>query len=350
MQIQGTSMPTIVKGSDHMQAVLYTGTGATQTISGLDFQPDLVWIKSRSAATDHKLTDAVRGVTKALVSNSTAAETTDTTGITAFTSTGFTLGANSTYNNSGATYVAWCWKAGGTTSSNTNGTITSTVSVNPSAGFSVVTYTGTGSNATVGHGLGVAPSLIIVKAKNQAYNWNVYSASLANTQFLRLNTTDSVQAGPTLWNSTSPTSSVFSLGTSLGVNGSGDTHVAYCFAPIAGYSAFGSYTGNGSADGPFVYTGFRPKFVLIKKTSSDADPGNWVLMDTSRNLYNVTDNQLFADSSSAENGLGVAGKDDIDILSNGFKVRGNGGWTNANSLNFIYAAFAENPFKNSLAR
>ena len=332
-------MPTIVKGSDHMQAVLYTGTGATQTISGLDFQPDLVWIKSRSAATDHKLTDAVRGVTKALVSNSTAAETTDTTGITAFTSTGFTLGANSTYNNSGATYVAWCWKAGGTSSSNTNGTITSTVSVNASAGFSVVTYTGISAAGTVGHGLGVAPSFIVVKDRSRAgFNWSCYHSSLGATFAILLNSTNAAASGSSDWNSTAPTSSVFSIptgGGSYNTNYNGDNFVAYCWTPIAGYSAFGSVSTNGAADNAFVYTGFLPRFVMLKRTDSTSD---WIIWDTARNTFNVMGNRLYPNLSNAESSV-----TDIDLLSNGFKLRSSGF-----SGTWIYAAFATAPFKNSL--
>lgn len=338
-------MSTIVKGSNYMQAVLYTGTGATQTISGLDFQPDLVWIKSRSAATDHKLTDAVRGVTKALVSNSTAAETTDTTGITAFTSTGFTLGANSTYNNSGATYVAWCWKAGNTTSSNTNGTITSTVSVNASAGFSVVTYTGTGVAATVGHGLGVAPQFIIVKIRNTVAEWYVKPVVIsgASNNTLKLNSTDAATTANNYWNSTAPTSSVFSLGADGGVNSSGNTFVAYCWAPIAGYSAFGSYTGNGSDNGPFVHLGLKPKWVLIKRTDS---VDNWILHDTGRNTYNTMTSDLYPNLANAEDQSWY-----VDSLSNGFKVRSGGSTAmNTNGGTYVYACFAENPFKNALAR
>jgi hypothetical protein len=335
-------MPAIFKSNEHMQVVTYTGTGSAQTLS-CGFKPDLVWIKSRSATTSHKLTDSVRGVTKGLISNTTGTETTDTNGVTAFTDTGFTIGSDSNYNTNGATYVAWCWKAGqGITSTNVNGTITSTVSVNAIAGFSVVTYTGTGANATVGHGLGVAPSLIIVKARNQAYNWNVYSASIPANQFLRLNTTDSVLAGETLWNSTRPTSSVFSLGTSLGVNGSGDTHVAYCWSEIDGFSKIGSYMGNGSADGPFVYTGFKPKFVIIKSTTNAF---NWIIIDGERNLYNLSGSRLIPNLSDAQ-----ANDNGLDILSNGFKLRSSDGSTNVSSGTMIYAAFAENPFKNSLAR
>jgi hypothetical protein len=286
----------------------------------------------------------VRGATKALISNSTGAETTDSTGITAFTSTGFTLGSSSVYNNSGATYVAWCWNAGsGTTSSNTDGTITSQVSVNPSAGFSVVTYTGTGANATVGHGLGVAPQLVIVKSRSNTNDWYVGSSALTSwTNIVKLNTGDAQSSSSTIFNSTAPTSSVFSLGSASQVNGSGVTYVAYCWTSIAGFSAIGSYTGNQVADGPFIYTGFKPKFVLIKDLSNSSQ--NWFMFDSARNTYNVVNAKLFANLSNAE-----TTNDDIDFLSNGFKLRAATG-----GINFIatmmYMAFAENPFKNSLAR
>jgi hypothetical protein len=304
----------------------------------------LVWIKSRSAARDHKLTDSVRGATKALISNSTAAETTDSTGITAFTSNGFTLGASSVYNNSGATYVAWCWQAGqGTTSSNTNGTITSTVSVNASAGFSIVTYTGTGAAATVGHGLGVAPSMIIYKQRSQVSNWTVMHKSLANmtTSNLLLNSTAAVD---TLTNTVAaPTSSTF--GVSLSVAGSGQTCVAYCWTPIAGFSAFGSFVGNGSSDGTFVYTGFRPRFVMFKQTNAVSD---WQIIDTARSPYNVTNTALFPNLSIAE--TTAPPTYDRDFLSNGFKMRSTASYINGSGNTFIYMAYAENPLKYSLAR
>jgi hypothetical protein len=262
--------------------------------------------------------------------------------LTAFGSGGFTVGALAQVNTSAATYVGWQWKGGGAAVSNTAGTITSQVSANASAGFSVVTYTGTGANATVGHGLGVAPKLIIVKARSQASNWNVYSATLSNQQFVRLNTADSVQASALIWNATTPTSSVFSLGTLAGVNGSGDTHVAYCWSEIDGFSKFGSYTGNGSADGPFVYTGFKPKFVLIKSTTSAF---NWILIDGARNTYNLSGSRLIPNLSDAE-----ANDNGLDILSNGFKLRSADGSTNVSGGTMVYAAYAENPFKNSLGR
>jgi hypothetical protein len=345
--------PTIANGATCMAATTYTGTGASQTVANtvntINFKPDLVWIKSRSAATDHKLTDSVRGTTKALISDTTGAETTDTTGLTAFGSTGFTVGADTVYNNNTATYIGWQWLAGaGSSSSNTNGSITSTVSVNATAGFSVVTYTGTGANATVGHGLGVAPSMVIIKDRIQgsaAYHWFVYHISLGAGQRLLLNTTGAGAADTNYFNNTSPTSSVFSLGNATQqVNTSGDTYVAYCWSAVAGYSAFGSYTGNGSADGPFVYTGFRPRFVMVKRT--DAAGYSWCIVDTSRVTYNVDDLVLRPDTS----GTDVTGNTTMDVLSNGFKVRTT--WTdvNASGGTYIYAAFAENPFKYALAR
>jgi hypothetical protein len=342
---------TIQNGASYMAATLYTGTLLSNTIANTvgsaSFQPDLVWIKSRSAATDHKLTDVVRGVTKALISDTTGAETTDTFGLTAFNSNGFTVSTNTDYNNSGATYVAWNWRAGGTAVSNTNGSITSSVSANTTSGFSVVTYTGTGANATVGHGLGVAPSMIIVKRRDSATNgdWFTYHASLGNTNAIYLNLGNASAASGGAWNNTSPTSSVFTVGTSTGVNASASTYVAYCFAAIKGFSAFGSYTGNASTDGPFVYTGFRPRWVLLKRADV---AGDWHLHDTSRDTYNASLTILLPDSSSADLVAGNAFA--LDILSNGFKLRTTDGSTNASGSTFIYMAFAENPFQNALAR
>jgi hypothetical protein len=310
------------------------------------FKPDFVWAKSRSNAYGHKLFDSVRGVYKQLNSNNTDAESTDVNMLTAFNSSGFSLGNDTGINGSGSTFVGWQWQAGqGSTSSNTNGSITSTVSVNASAGFSVVTYTGTGSNATVGHGLGVAPQLIIVKPRSATITtdaWNVYHVSTGNTNFLVLNATDASTAASNRWNNTSPTSSVFSIGTvpsSVAVG-----YVAYCWTPIAGYSAFGSYTGNGSTDGSFIYTGFQPRFLLVKRTDTTAD---WVIWDTARNPYNLTNAGLFPNGSFAEQ---IGTFSILDILSNGLKCRGSGAEVNASGGTYIYAAFAANPFKNSLAR
>jgi hypothetical protein len=336
---------TIVKGNTVMDATLYTGTLLSNAITNAAaFKPDLVWVKSRSAATDNELTDSVRGVTKSITSNSTAAEATDVQGLTAFNSNGFTVGTNTNYNNLTATYVGWQWQAGqGSTSSNTNGSITSTVSVNASAGFSVVTYTGTGSAATVGHGLGVAPSWIVVKRRDASSQWNVYHSSIGATGRLYLDATDATNTSSAPWNNTAPTSSVFTVGTASDTNASASTIVAYCWTPIAGFSAFGSYTGNGSADGPFVYTGFRPRWVMFKRTDSTS---SWTIWDTAMNTYNVVGNGLYADLSNAES----TGNSAFDYLSNGFKVRNSFANINSSGGTYIYMAFAENPFKNSLAR
>ena len=343
--------PTIANGAGYMAATTYTGTGAslsvTNTVGSTSFKPDLVWIKSRSAATNHNLFDAIRGTTNYLISNSTAANASNANTLTAFNSNGFTVGTDASsigVNVSAATYVGWQWLAGaGTTSSNTNGSITSTVCVNTTSGFSVVTYTGTGANATVGHGLGVALNMIIVKRRDTTGNWGVWHTSIANTNYLLLNSTAASASGTTYWNSTSPTSSVFSIGTSTDVNANTGTYVAYCFAPIAGYSAFGSYTGNASTDGPFVYCGFRPKFVLTKMSS--AAGGSWVIQDDVRTAaYNPADGRLVAESNAAEDTSG------IDLLANGFKIRNTSVSQNNDTNTRIYAAFAENPFNYANAR
>jgi hypothetical protein len=340
---------TIKKGNTVMDATLYTGTGASLAITNAGaFKPDLVWVKGRSGATDHAWYDSVRGTTKQLESNTTTAETTEATGLTAFGTGGFTVGALAQMNTSAATYVGWQWQAGQgstTTGTGTGGITSVTQSVNATAGFSIVTYTGSGSNGTVTHGLGVAPKWVIVKARSAAAeNWQVYSSSLTSAAYrLRLNATDAQDSQPTMWNSTAPTSTVFSVGTASGVNTSSVTYVAYCWAEIAGFSKFGSYTGNGSTDGPFVYLGFRPKFVLIKAVGASQE---WVMFDGTRNTYNAVNLYLLPNTTTTE-GTG----NNIDFLSNGFKVRESGGGVNYTPANpYIYMAFAENPLKNSLAR
>jgi hypothetical protein len=342
---------TIVKGNTVMDATLYTGNGSTQTITNAaGFRPDLVWLKSRSNATDNELIDSVRGVTRSLISNSTAAEAIDTQGLTAFNSNGFTLGTDANYNGSARTFVGWQWQAGqGSSSSNTNGTITSTVSVNPTAGFSVVTYTGTGANATVGHGLGVAPRMVIVKIRSTLADWRVYHASTGATNVLYLNATNAATSSSTDWNNTAPTSSVFSIGTSGGVNNASSTYVAYCWSEIDGFSKFGSYVGNSNADGPFIYCGFEPKFVLFKGSSF---ANNWYIIDSTTNPINVAGAGLIPNANSAETATSTT-ENAVDFLSNGFKLRNNASavaFNNSSGQTFIYAAFAENPFKNSLAR
>ena len=333
--------PTIAKGSAAFNTVLYTGTGAALTpTSSLAFSPDLVWIKGRSGATDHALYDTVRGATFDLVSNSTAAETTQTQGLTAFNGNGFSVGTLAKLNTSAATYAGWCWDAGSSTVTNTAGTITSQVRANASAGFSVVTYSAQASGtATIGHGLGIAPSLIFIKSRVAAYDWAVYHASLGNTTAIRLNLTGAADTFSGWWNNTSPSSTVFTTGSNYA--GAGNT-VAYCFAPVTGYSSFGSYTGNGSADGPFVYLGFRPAFLMMKRTNST---GNWVMLDSKRKGYNVDNDPLYANLTNAE------GTDDLaDITSNGFKLRSTNADCNASGGTYIYAAFAENPFQFARAR
>ena len=335
----------IPDGRVAMAATLYTGTGGTvnvnNAVNGVSFQPDFVWVKGRSGATDHALYDSVRGTTKDLVSNATSAETTQATGLTAFGSTGFTVGALAKMNTSAATYVGWQWKAGGTAVSNTAGSITSSVSANTTAGFSVVTYTGTGANATVGHGLGATPGMIIVKQRSGVNDWPVYHSSLTSAAYiLALNSTNAQGSVPSVFNSLAPTSTLFNIGTNTLSNTSGQTYVAYCFAAVAGYSAFGSYTGNGSADGPFVYLGFRPRFVMIKWTNVES----WYIFDTSRGTYNVIGPYMVPNTSAAE-----ATYTAVDILSNGFKLRDTNNFVNSSGT-YIYAAFAENPTKFANAR
>ena len=345
-------MPTtfaVPDGRVAMAATLYTGTGATQTISNavntVSFQPDLVWIKSRNTAGSNILQDSVRGATIVLFSDATTADTTLVNGLTAFASNGFTLGsgAATNQNTSATTYIGWNWKAGDTTVTNGTGTISSQVRANTTAGFSVVTYTGTGANATVGHGLGVAPGLILTKARNAANSWYVYHSATGGTKTLYLNYPDVATVDNRIWNNTDPIASVFSIGT-VGPNASAVTQVAYCWAPVAGYSAFGSYTGNGLADGTFIYTGFRPRYVLIKRTDASAD---WFINDTSREPYNLMSVSIRANTSDTEaSGGGLA----MDALSNGFKMRDAGSGSNASGGTYIYAAFAENPLKYSNAR
>jgi len=356
-------MPTtyaIPDGRTVMAATLYTGNGSTQTISnavnGVSMQPDFVWVKSRQYTTvGHSLFDALRpiGVNTSLprlVSNSTDAET-NNGGLTAFVSNGFSLN-NDAYINStstGGNMVAWQWNAGGSTVTNTSGTISAQVRANPTAGFSVVTYTGNGSsNQTVGHGLGVTPSMVICKRRDSTSDWPVAHRSYAADGYTLLNSTIAATTTGLPWGTGTRTSTTFMVNTgSINMNASTATYVAYCFAAVAGYSAFGSYTGNGSADGPFVYLGFRPKYLLIK--SSVVAGGTWVVFDSARSTYNVTGEKLAPNTGDLENSgaTGIAGG--VDFLSNGFKIRLS--WGDINTSNtLIYAAFAEVPFRYANAR
>ena len=328
LNTQNLPEPSIKKPSSYMDTLLYTGNATVRSITGLGFSPEFVWIKSRSAAIDHKLYDAVRGTTKVLESSNTGAEGTDSGGLTAFNSDGFSLGTAAGQNQNGTTYVAWCWDESAT------------------PGFDIVTYTGNGTNRTIAHSLGVAPKFIITKSRTTADDWFCYHDAIGNTKYILLNSTAASTTSSTIWNNTSPTSSTFSLGTSGGANRNGDNFVAYCFSEVAGFSKFGSYTGNNSADGPFVHCGFRPRYVLVKDTIS---AGYWGIFDAVRSSYNVGNQFLQAQSSSAEDST----YPQIDFLSNGFKLRANNATSAQNNVSgntYIFAAFAESPFKYSLAR
>jgi len=318
---------TIKKPSDYFNTKLYTGNGGTLNVTGVGFQPDLVWIKGRGYADSQVLTDAVRGTTKCLSSDSSTAEFTQTNGLTAFGSDGFTLGNWSAINRASTT-VAWNWLANGTGSANTDGTINSTVSANTTSGFSIVKWTGTGSSGTIGHGLGVAPKVVIVKRYSAAADWVYYTTAIdGSLDYLFLNTT----AAKADSSASVPTSTVFSKSDT-----NNETQIAYCFAEKTGYSKFGTYTGNASTDGTFVYTGFKPAFILIKRADST---GRWVLWDSKRNPSNLMDNALFPNSSAVEND----GYWKIDGLSNGFKIKDPEVEINASGATFIYMAFAEEP-------
>jgi hypothetical protein len=341
--------------ADYFNTVLWTGNATyPRSITGTGFQPDMVFYKSRSNTGAPAIYDAVRGAGagKMLSTNQASAEgvdspytDTDYGFVSSFDSDGFSLddgAVNGNWvNQSGVTYVGWSWLASNSTSSNTDGSITSTVSVNEKAGFSVTAYTAAGSTATVGHGLGAEPSMIIIKNRTapSGYNWNVYHKSLGNTQRLLLDSTTSAISG--VWNNTSPTSSVFTIGGSA-VYDSGD-YIAYVFAPVESYSAFGSYTGNGSADGPFIFTGHRPAWIMVKRTDSTQD---WLVYDAKRLGYNASNSYLRPNSSGSEG----SGDNFPDILSNGFKWRVPNQSVNVSGATYIYMAFAESPFKYSNAR
>ena len=338
LNTQNLPEPTIVRGNRFFDVRLYTGNGSTQTISGLSLTPDFVWIKRRSGTVQsHQLYDTTRGVQKVLYSDLTFAETTDVNGITAFTSDGFSVGSSGGLNNNGDTHVAWQWREGAT------------------QGFDIVTYTGDGNTGTgasaraIAHSLGVAPRMIIVKRRNVSDNWCVYHAANSPNGAVFLNLTNGFTSSGAVYFSNTPTSSNFFVTAANGIgqtNSSGDTYVAYLFSEVAGFSRFGSYTGNGSADGPFVFCGFRPRWVMIKRTDSTAD---WQMYDTARGTVNVINTTLAANLSSAESAF-TSGYD-IDFLSNGFKPRsGPSNAINTSGGTYIFAAFAENPFKYSLAR
>jgi len=327
---------TIKKPSVYFNNKLWTGNGnSSHAQTGVGFQPDLVWLKARSESEYHFLFDAIRGATKGISSDLTAAEATYSDGLTAFASDGFTLGSSNGINRSGTTYASWNWKANGAGSSNTDGSITSTVSANTTAGFSISSYTGTGSSATIGHGLATPPKFTIIKKTSGTGDWSVQSSVIGLSNYLVLNSTNA-SAGTSGALISAVSSTTLTVDGNSDVNGSGSTYIAYCFAEKTGYSKFGSYTGNGNADGTFVYTGFKPNWVMIKETSG---VGGWRIFDNKRPGYNEP-YALLADNSDAETETG-ASRNKIDQLSNGFKLRFQYNDTNGAGGSYIYMAFGQ---------
>ena len=341
---------TIDDPSAYFQTALYTGTGSSQSITNggnSDLQPDLVWVKDRGATNDHKITDSSRlssgNPTITLESNTNNAEydDADPAATTSFNSDGFTIGTNGNYNTNTNTYVAWQWKAnGGTTSSNTTGDITTTVQANTTAGFSIMTWTSNNAdNQTLGHGLGAAPEVFWVKLRNATGSWYCYHKGAAATHYISLNS-DGAKVDNVIWGDTAPTSSVITVDTNS-VSGSTPTALTYAWKEIQGYSKFGKYTGNNNADGTFVYTGFKPAFILIKRTDSS---GSWVLNDSTRNPTNQANNTLNPNENWVESTNDYYA---MDILSNGFKLRKNSPEINGSNTTHVYMAFAEHPFVSS---
>ena len=343
---------TIDDPSVHFQTALYTGNSGTLAVTNdgnSDLKPDLVWTKRRDSTSHNTLVDSSRGATKQIYANLTAAEET-VSGVTAFNTDGFTLGSNGTANASNGTFAGWQWKAtGGTTTTNTTGNgIDSVIQANAPAGFSIVTYTGNGtqSGQTVGHGLGAVPKMIISKDRTNSSNvvsWRVYHVGIGPTKYLELQSTAAL-ATFNDWDDTAPTSSVYSVGGAGGytpTNTNNALYLAYVFAEVQGYSKFGSYVGNGNADGPFVYTGFKPAFLMMKESSSAG--GNWVIFDNKRDVDNVLTHRLHPNTTAGDN----TSRNYIDFLSNGFKMRNTDADHNQAGQTMIYMAFAENPFVTS---
>jgi len=340
---------TIDDPSEYFQTAIYSGNSSTLAVTSqgnATIAPDWVWVKRRNSSSNHALVDSSRGRAPSLATNTNEAEyNTSATDkdLISFDTDGFTVGQPNQrdMNSNGDTFVAWQWKAnGGTTASNTDGTITSTVQANTDAGFNIVTYTGTGSNATVGHGLGVVPKFVIYKRRSAVENWGAYHTATGNTGCCFLNLTIAKSTSSSYFNNTSPTSTTLSFGTNPAFNGNGSTHVAYCFAEIQGYSKIGSYKGNGNANGTFVYTGFKPAWVLVKSSSLSQ---SWQLSDSARNPSNVVNRRLAPNDTSAES----TAHSWIDFTSNGFKLRINDPAYNSSGASYIYIAFAEHPFVSS---
>ena len=340
---------TIDDPSAYFKVQLWTGNATNRSITFDDtdtnMQPDLIWLKNRDGTDWHDVTDSVRGVTKSIYPNETDAEDTVADAVTAFGSDGFSIGTNNQVNKNTDKYVAWCWKgAGGSGSADTNGTInTTSTSANTTSLFSISTYTGNNSNAqTIGHGLGTAPKVYLQKRRDDTSAWGMYHGSLGANKYLQLESTNAVATDTGIWNNTAPTSTVVSLGNAGYFNNvSSATYVSYAFGEVQGFSKFGKYTGNGNADGAFVYTGFRPAWIVVKRTDS---ANSWMMYDNKRNPINLVDNPLYAEGSDAE---GTSSAASFDFLSNGFKCRGTGSAINASGATMIYMAFAEASFVNS---
>ena len=338
--------------SAYFQTSIYTGNGgashAIDQAGNSTFQPNWVWIKKRNGAVNHLLHDSVRGVTKLLVSNTDAAEDTNTNIFIGFDDDGFRVGANSASNVNNGTFVGWQWKAGGSASTNSSGSTNSSVSVNTDAGFSIVSYTGAGAT-TYGHGLGATPNVIIIKKRTSDSgnnNWFVYhdkviTAGSGIKTFLTLNETEPLKSNGSATTFLSVSSTTFGVGTDPIISESSHAFIAYCFAEKQGYSKFGDYKGNGSADGPFIYTGFQPAFVIIKATDQDGE--GWFTFDNKRDADNAVDKHLIGNANGAE----ASGSHAMDFVSNGIKIRNGGDGTNTNNKNYVYLAFAEQPFTTS---
>ena len=334
---------TINKSTDYFNTLIYSGTGGngtttTQAITGAGFQPDWVWLKQRSSTQRHQICDVVRGANNIIGTDRDGAAVADTEIINSFDSDGFTAGYQDQANDTGQTYVSWLWRAGNSqgSSNNDGSTNTTYTSANTTAGISIVKWTPSGSAETVGHGLGAVPKMIITKNLGASQGWFTYHHSIGNTKYLLLNTTAAEATDSNAWNNTTPTSSVFSVGSQF----AGSDYVAYCFAEKTGFSKFGSYTGNGSTDGTFVYTGFKPAFVIIKGSSNTE---NWHMFDNKRDTFNPTDQALQPNTNAAE----FTETNVLDFLSNGFKLRISGGGYNGSGVSYIYMAFAKAPLVGS---
>ena len=324
---------SITKPSLHYNTKLYTGNSGSQAITGVGFQPDFTWIKTRTS-NNHRLFDVLRGVNKNIKSNDTQNEITATDQLMSFDSDGFTLGADGSVNSN--TVASWNWKGGGSGSANTDGTINTTVSANTTSGVSIITYTGTGSAGTIGHGLGVKPAAWHVKARSETRAWYGWHHSIPLGDKITLNETGAKTTDTSLFTSTAPTTSVINLGSSVGVNNNGITFVCYAFAEKKGFSKFGSYMGNGNDDGPFIYTGFKPAWLMIK---SHIGTDNWIIYDSKRNGYNYSNARLYANTTGGED----LTADQISLYSNGFAPTKDYSSINYNNGNYIYYAFAAEP-------